>query len=64
MSKSTQGVESTLTVTFKKKGDDTLMSLQHSGLPSSAGGTSHNAGWKYFLDQLVDHFAVGARRQK
>ena len=33
MSPNTLGEESTVTVTFKKKGDDTLMTLVHSGLP-------------------------------
>ena len=33
MSKSTLGIESTVTVTFEKKGGETLMTLVHSGLP-------------------------------
>src|SRR5580698_2273307 len=35
MSPYTRGLESTVTVSFKKKGKETLMSLVHSGLPNS-----------------------------
>ena len=38
MSRSTLGEESTVTLTFKKQGEDTLMTLVHSGLPDTDGG--------------------------
>jgi uncharacterized protein YndB with AHSA1/START domain len=50
VSPSTLGQESMVTVTFEKKGDSTLMTLRHSGLPDSDGGRGHERGWNYFLD--------------
>jgi len=64
VSPNTMGEESTVTLTFKIKGDDTLMTLVHSRLPDTAGGRSHEAGWNFFLDKLVDHFGGGAQRKK
>ena len=64
MSPNTLGEETTVTVTFKKKGEDTLMTLVHSDLPDTNGGRSHDEGWKYFLDKLVGHFASGTRQKK
>jgi uncharacterized protein YndB with AHSA1/START domain len=49
MSPNTSGLESTVTVTFKKQGKDTLMTLVHSGLPDTDSGRSHDKGWNYFL---------------
>ena len=56
MSRHTLGEESILTLTFKKKGDETLMTLVHSGLPDDDLGRGHEAGWNYFLDKLLGHF--------
>jgi hypothetical protein len=53
MSPNTSGLESTVTVTFKKKGKDTVMTLVHSGLPDTDGGRSHEKGWNYFLDGFL-----------
>jgi uncharacterized protein YndB with AHSA1/START domain len=57
MSPYTMGLESTVTVTFKKKGDDTLMTLVHSGLPDNSGGREHERGWNFFLDKFPKQFA-------
>ena len=57
MSRSTLGEESTVTVTFQKKGEDTLMTLVHSGLPDTEGGRGHEKGWNYFLDNFSKKFA-------
>jgi uncharacterized protein YndB with AHSA1/START domain len=57
MSRSTSGEESTVTVTFQKKGDDTLMTLVHSGLPDTDGGRGHEKGWNFFLDNFSKRFA-------
>jgi uncharacterized protein YndB with AHSA1/START domain len=56
MSPNTSGLESMVTVTFKKAGADTRMTLVHSGLPDTAGGRSHEKGWNYFLNQFPAHF--------
>jgi uncharacterized protein YndB with AHSA1/START domain len=50
------GLESTVTVTFEKKGKDTLMTLVHAGLPDTDKGRSHEKGWGYFMDMLPAHF--------
>ncbi|MGA9120775.1 MAG: SRPBCC domain-containing protein [Bacteroidota bacterium] len=63
MSKYTLGHESVVTVSFEKKGEETLMTLLHSGLPDDDAAKSHKDGWTYFLDKLVDHFGTKARRR-
>ena len=50
MSPNTLGEESTVTVTFQKQGEDTLMTLVHSDLPDTDSGRGHEKGWNYFLD--------------
>jgi uncharacterized protein YndB with AHSA1/START domain len=60
MSPNTSGLESTVTVTFKKKGKDTLMTLVHSGLPDTDGGRSHEKGWNYFLDGFLSQLTKSA----
>jgi len=64
MSQNTLGEETTVSVTFKKKAQGTLMTLVHSGIPDSDGGRSHKDGWNYFLDKLLGHFESGKMRQK
>ena len=63
MSPYTEGRETTLTVTFKKKGADTLMTLVHSGLPNNSGGRGHEGGWNHFLDKFPKQFgAIKSRK--
>lgn len=57
MSRNTLGEESTVIVTFQKKGEETLMTLIHSDLPNDEEAKEHEKGWSYFLDKLVDHFS-------
>ena len=57
MSPYTEGQESKVTVTFKKKGQETLMTLVHSGLPNTEDAKGHEEGWNYFLDGLAKHFS-------
>jgi uncharacterized protein YndB with AHSA1/START domain len=57
MSPNTSGLESTVTVTFEKQGEDTLMTLVHSGLPDTDGGRSHDKGWNYFFDIFPQQFS-------
>jgi uncharacterized protein YndB with AHSA1/START domain len=56
MSPYTRGQESTVTVSFKKKGQGTLMTLVHTGLPNDEDGKGHDEGWNYFMDQYLRHF--------
>jgi uncharacterized protein YndB with AHSA1/START domain len=56
MSRNTSGEESTVTVTFQQKGEDTLMRLVHAGLPDTDGGRGHDKGWNFFLDDFSKQF--------
>ncbi len=56
MSRSTRGEESTVTLTFEKQGEETRMTLVHSGLPDTDGGRGHEKGWNYFLDLFPKRF--------
>ena len=56
VSPNTSGLESLVTVTFRKQEEGTLMTLIHSGLPDSEGGRSHEKGWNYFLGLFPEHF--------
>ena len=60
MSRSTLGEESTVTVTFRKQGNSTLMTLVHTGLPDTEGGRGHEKGWNFFLDGFSGKFAKAA----
>ena len=59
MSPFTRGLESTVTVTFVKKGDGTLMTLRHAGLPNDGYGRAHNDGWGHFFDEMGKRFPPG-----
>ena len=63
VSPSTLGEESTVIVTFEKQGENTLMTLVHSGLPDSDGGRSHEKGWNYFLGMFPEHFNGDAKKK-
>jgi uncharacterized protein YndB with AHSA1/START domain len=56
VSPSTSGLESVVTVTFKKQGKNTLMTLVHSDLPDTDGGRGHEKGWNFFLDSFLKQF--------
>ena len=56
MSMNTRGLESIVTVTFKKKGEDTLLTLNHANLPDDEWGKAHQEGWAYFLEAFGEHF--------
>ena len=64
MSRSTLGEESTVTVTFQKKGENTLMTLVHSGLPDTDTGRGHEKGWNHFLDIFPEQFGNSSRKEK
>jgi len=64
VSPSTLGEESTVTLTFKKQGEGTLMTLVHSDLPDTDGGRGHEKGWNYFLDIFSEQSADASRTRK
>jgi uncharacterized protein YndB with AHSA1/START domain len=57
MSLHTRGLESLVTVTFQKKGEDTLLSLLHENLPDDEYGHGHEKGWEFLLSQFAE--AIG-----
>ena len=56
VSPSTSGLESMVTVTFKKKGNETVMTLVHTGLPDTNGGKGHEKGWNFFVGNFAEQF--------
>ena len=62
MSPNTLGQESIVTVTFEQKGDGTLLTVRHSGLPNEGTATAHEKGWISISDRLSHIFAGGSRR--
>jgi uncharacterized protein YndB with AHSA1/START domain len=58
MSEATQGVETLVTVTFLPLGDETEVTLVHSGVPDDEMGRRHADGWKWMLDMLAERFSV------
>ena len=63
MSPNTLGQESIVTLTFKKQGDDTLMTLVHSDLPDHERARGHENGWNYFLGVFREQFGKGSRKK-
>ena len=63
VSPNTLGEESTVTVTFQRKGEDTLMTLVHSDLPDHELAKGHEKGWNYFLAIFHEQFGNGARKK-
>lgn len=58
VSPNTLGQESNVTVSFRKKGTGTAMTLVHSDLPDTKEARSHEKGWNYFLDQFPKQFGT------
>ena len=61
MSPFTNGLESTVTVTFDKQGDGTLLTLTHSGLPDDDHGRLHDDGWNDCLKTFVKHMGAHSK---
>jgi uncharacterized protein YndB with AHSA1/START domain len=64
MSPNTLGKESIVTVTFAKKGEGTLMTLVHSGLPNDDMARAHENGWNSIFDKFSNIFVIGSHRRK
>jgi uncharacterized protein YndB with AHSA1/START domain len=60
VSPNTLGLESTVTVTFRKHGAGTVMTLVHSGLPDTDAGRGHERGWNYFVGNFSEKFTAAA----
>jgi len=56
MSLHTRGLESLVTVTFQKQGENTLLTLRHENLPDDEYGRGHEKGWGHLASQFADQF--------
>jgi uncharacterized protein YndB with AHSA1/START domain len=56
VSEGTQGVESVVAVTFEPRGDQTQVTLRHSGVPDDEMGRRHQDGWGWVLAKLAERF--------
>jgi uncharacterized protein YndB with AHSA1/START domain len=43
----------TVEITLRPDGDDTILRLRHSGLPSDADAALHREGWEMYLARLI-----------
>lgn len=60
MSRKTLGEETIVTVRFQKRGEETLMTLLHSGFTSDEMAQSHERGWNLILGKFAEIFGSGA----
>jgi uncharacterized protein YndB with AHSA1/START domain len=63
VSPKTLGEESIVTLTFKKRGEDTLMTLVHSELPDHELARGHEKGWNHFLEVFREQFGNGSGKK-
>ena len=57
MSEGTKGAESIVTVTMEARGEETEVTLRHSGVPDDEMGRQHKDGWAWVLSALAERFA-------
>jgi uncharacterized protein YndB with AHSA1/START domain len=60
VSEATKGLESIVVVTFEPRGQQTELTLRHSGVPDDAMGRRHQDGWTWVLSKLAERFASPA----
>ena len=63
VSPNTLGLETTVTLTFEKQGEGTLMTLVHADLPDTEAGAGHEKGWNYFLGNFTERFGKSSARK-
>jgi uncharacterized protein YndB with AHSA1/START domain len=56
VSEATKGVESVVSVTFEARGDQTEVTLRHTGVPDDEMGHQHKDGWTWVLSMLAERF--------
>ena len=57
MSEKTKGLETVVALTFEARGEQTEVTLRHSGLPDDEMGRQHKEGWAWILSMLAQRFA-------
>ena len=58
VSEATKGVGSVVTLTMRSRGDETEVTLRHSGVPDDEIGCKHKDGWTWILDMLAQGMAA------
>ena len=58
----TLGEESRVTLTFKKKGEETLMTLVHSDFPEADAARAHEDAWNNVLGVFAKQFSIASRK--
>ena len=58
VSEATKGLESIVAVTFEQRGDQTDVTLRHSGVPDDEMGRQHKEGWNWILSMLAERFVA------
>jgi uncharacterized protein YndB with AHSA1/START domain len=61
VSEGTRGLESVVTLTFEPEGNQTRVTLRHTGVPDDDFGLQHREGWNYVLGAIEERFAKGGR---
>jgi uncharacterized protein YndB with AHSA1/START domain len=56
VSEGTRGLETIVTVTFEPQGEQTNVTLKHSGVPDDEMGRRHKDGWTFVLSSLAERF--------
>jgi hypothetical protein len=56
VSEGTEGVESIVAVTFESFGNQTEVTIRHSGVPDDERGIRHKEGWTWVLSMLAERF--------
>lgn len=56
VSEATKGIETIVTVTFETQGEQTNVTLTHSGVPDDEMGRRHKDGWTWVLSMLAERF--------
>jgi uncharacterized protein YndB with AHSA1/START domain len=57
VSEATKGVESIVLFTLEPKGNQTEVTLRHSGVPDDEMGRRHQEGWTWVLSMLAERFS-------
>jgi uncharacterized protein YndB with AHSA1/START domain len=56
VSEATKGVESIVAVSFESRGEQTEVTLRHTGVPDDDMGRQHKEGWTWILSMLAERF--------
>lgn len=61
VSEATRGIETFVALTFEPAGEQTVVTLTHSGVPDDEFGRQHSEGWSFVLGAIEQRFAKAQR---